>query len=99
MSQKEYGSKSEGFLRQPLSERGWPKWVVYVLAAVGLVYVLNPTAGIFELLPDNIPGLGNIDEGLAYLLVYYGLNEFFTRKPLRPTRPNEDDVVDGEWEE
>ncbi len=30
-----------------------------------VLYLLNPTAGIFELIPDNIPGVGNIDEGAA----------------------------------
>ena len=44
---------------------------------VTLVYLANPTAGIFELLPDNLPVVGNLDEAgataaliaaLAYLL-------------------------------
>jgi hypothetical protein len=34
-----------------------------LLAAVG--YLTNPTAGIFELIPDNIPGIGNLDEAAA----------------------------------
>jgi uncharacterized membrane protein YkvA (DUF1232 family) len=34
-----------------------------------IVYVLNPTAGVFELLPDNIPFLGNVDEVLAVSLI------------------------------
>ncbi len=40
-----------------------------VLCWIGLVgsilYVLNPTAGIFELLPDVLPGVGNLDEAAA----------------------------------
>jgi len=27
-----------------------------------LVYLLNPTAGVFELLPDALPVVGNLDE-------------------------------------
>lgn len=64
----------------PLSKRGWPVWLVYMLAILGLIYVLNPTAGILELIPDNIPVIGNLDEGVAYMLIYAGLVEFFEGK-------------------
>jgi hypothetical protein len=37
--------------------------------------VLNPTLGIFELIPDNLPIVGNLDEGLAYILILLGLVE------------------------
>ncbi len=40
-----------------------------VLCWIGLagavLYVLNPTAGIFEFLPDNLPVVGNLDEAAA----------------------------------
>ena len=62
-------------LTEPLSSKGWPRWLVFGLALVGLVYVLNPTLGIFELLPDNLPIVGNLDEGLAYILILLGLVE------------------------
>ncbi len=45
------------------------KLLVSLLGAICLLYLLNPTAGVFELIPDNIPFVGNLDEGLfAYLL-------------------------------
>lgn len=62
-------------LTEPLSSKGWPRWLVFSLALVGLVYVLNPTFGIFELIPDNLPIVGNLDEGLAYILILLGLVE------------------------
>lgn len=43
------------------------------LAALGLAYLLNPTAGVLELLPDNLPLAGNLDEALATLVAVYGL--------------------------
>jgi hypothetical protein len=53
----------------------------FVLAAgvISVLYLLNPTAGIFELIPDNIPFLGNLDEFTAAALLldclaYFGLN-------------------------
>lgn len=35
---------------------------VAVLAVFSAFYLLNPTAGMFELIPDVIPVIGNIDE-------------------------------------
>ena len=60
----------------PLSQRGWPVWLVYLAAAVGLIYVLNPTMGIFEIIPDNLPLIGNLDEGVAFLLIWFGFVEY-----------------------
>jgi hypothetical protein len=64
----------------PLSQRGWPVWLIYVAAAVGLIYVLNPTMGFFEFIPDNLPLIGNLDEGVAFLLIWFGLVEFLEGK-------------------
>jgi len=59
----------------PLSSKGWPKWAVYLLSLFGFIYLLNPTAGIIELLPDTLPLIGNIDEGAAALALMYGFLE------------------------
>ena len=59
----------------PLSSKGWPRWVVYLLSLFGFVYLLNPSLGLFELLPDNLPLIGNIDEGAAALALWYGYLE------------------------
>lgn len=59
----------------PLSSKGWPKWAVYLLSVLGFIYLLNPTAGVIELLPDNLPLIGNIDEGVAALALWYGFLE------------------------
>ncbi len=64
-------------LTRPLSSRGMPAWFIYLTGLVGLIYMLNPTAGIIEFIPDNIPFIGNLDEGVAFLLVWYSLVEFF----------------------
>lgn len=66
-----------GGLLKPLSWRGFPVWLVYLAAIAGFGYILNPTAGVFEILPDNLPFVGNLDEGVAFMLVWYGLVEFF----------------------
>jgi uncharacterized membrane protein YkvA (DUF1232 family) len=64
-------------LTTPLSTRGFPRWLTYLLALAGIIYLLNPTAGLFEIIPDNLPLIGNLDEGVAMMLIWYGLIEFF----------------------
>ncbi|MBZ0296407.1 MAG: DUF1232 domain-containing protein [Anaerolineae bacterium] len=32
------------------------------LALVAGIYLINPTAGILEFIPDNLPLIGNLDE-------------------------------------
>jgi hypothetical protein len=75
------------FFTTPLSLRGWPTWLVYMAAVVGVIYVLNPTLGVFEFIPDNIPLIGNLDEGAAYLLAWFGLVEYLNRKTPPPDAP------------
>ncbi len=44
----------------------------YLIIASGLVsalYILNPGFGIFELIPDTIPIIGNLDEGAAAYVI------------------------------
>ncbi len=63
-------------VHHPALQRGWPVWLIYAAAALGLIYVINPTMGIFEFLPDNLPLIGNLDEGVAFLLIWFGLVEY-----------------------
>ena len=63
------------FFTTPLTARGWPRWIVLGLAALGLLYIVSPTLGLFELLPDSLPIVGNLDEGAAFLLIWYGIME------------------------
>ncbi len=75
----------------PLTKMGWPAWLVYLLGVVGLVYVLNPGAGIFfEAIPDNLPIIGNMDEGLAYLFVWSALLELLEWRRIRREGKQED---------
>jgi len=76
---------------QPL----WAKIVAWSTIAAGAVYMINPTAGIFELLPDNLPVVGNLDEAAVVFIMfaamrYLGLRlpefiEQFARTPRLPS--------------
>ena len=60
--------------------------LVALVGILSLVYLINPGMGIFELIPDNLPIIGNLDEaGAAVLLIaalkYFGvdLTRFFIK--------------------
>ncbi|MBN2714041.1 MAG: DUF1232 domain-containing protein [Planctomycetes bacterium] len=53
--------------------------LVLGLGALSFIYLLNPTFGLFELIPDNTPLVGNLDEAGAVILLmnclrYYGID-------------------------
>ena len=61
---------------------------VLLVSIVSVIYLLNPSAGFFELIPDNFPLIGNLDEVaacalLAAALRYFGLDiaRFFGERP------------------
>lgn len=59
--------------------RIFKEMIILGLAALAGLYLLNPTAGILEFLPDNLPLIGNLDEATAVLILastarYYGLD-------------------------
>lgn len=100
MNDKQLESKKNGekaplsdFARkvtEPLSKRGWPVWLIYLFAFLGVLYILNPTAGVFEFIPDNIPFIGNLDEGIAFMLILAGLVEMFEGGKLRKAKRQAD---------
>jgi uncharacterized membrane protein YkvA (DUF1232 family) len=56
------------------------KLLIGLLGIIALMYLFNPTAGIFELLPDIIPYIGNMDEGAACYLLYSCIEYFRGRE-------------------
>lgn len=65
---------------EPLSSKGWPRWLVYTIAAIGVIYILNPTMGVLELIPDNLPIIGNLDEGAAFAAILAGVVEYLASR-------------------
>ncbi|MCR9204941.1 MAG: DUF1232 domain-containing protein [Halobacteriovoraceae bacterium] len=53
------------------------KTVIALLGGIlGVIYILNPTAGVIEFIPDNLPFVGNLDEATAVLLILGCLRHF-----------------------
>lgn len=51
---------------------------IFLLGLFCLIYLFNPGAGIFEIIPDNLPLIGNLDEAAAVAtlllcLKYFGI--------------------------
>ena len=76
-----------------------PGWLGQMLALVGALvsalYLANIGVGIFELSPDNLPGIGNIDEFLFSLLLIYCLQKLGVNllPILRPRASGPRDVI------
>ncbi len=69
------------------------KTFVLIVGIFAALYLINPTLGVFEFLPDNIPFLGNVDEATATLLLISALAFFGIKIPLffqpkQPTPPS-----------
>jgi len=68
------------------------KWLTRALALAGAlvsaIYLANMGAGFVELIPDNIPVAGNIDEVLFTLLLIYCLRRLGIELPHLRSREN-----------
>jgi uncharacterized membrane protein YkvA (DUF1232 family) len=67
------------------------KIAVFCLGLLSALYILNPGAGFFELIPDNIPLIGNLDEAAAVALLLMCLKFFGIDLPniFRKDNPTE----------
>ncbi|HOZ39674.1 MAG: DUF1232 domain-containing protein [Flavobacteriales bacterium] len=50
--------------------------LVGLAGVLALLYLLNPTLGVFEFIPDNIPLVGNLDEATASMVLLAVLRYF-----------------------
>lgn len=50
--------------------------IVGFFGLVAVIYLLNPGAGLFEMIPDNLPFIGNLDEVAAVGLLIMCLKYF-----------------------
>jgi uncharacterized membrane protein YkvA (DUF1232 family) len=61
----------------------WPPFWIYFTGVVGVIYILNPTMGVFELIPDNLPIIGNLDEGAAAILIWNAVQQIRATRKIK----------------
>lgn len=72
------------------------KIIVFFVGLLSLIYIFNPGAGFFELIPDNIPLIGNLDEAAAVALLLMCLRYFGIELPdIFNKRQSRDKTLDG----
>jgi len=74
-------------------EESMKKIVVFCLGLLATLYILNPTAGLFEIIPDNLPFVGNLDEAAAVALLLMCLKYFGIDLPDIFRREKDDNVT------
>ncbi len=70
------------------------KLAVLGVGLLAVIYLLNPGAGIFELIPDTLPYIGNMD-GAAAVALLLGCLRYFDidltnifRRDTSPKKPD-----------
>ncbi len=74
------------------------KLLAIIGAVISTIYLINPTAGMFELVPDVIPFIGNIDEAAVTALLI-GCLKVVGFDPLSifgSKKEEDEDVIDVE---
>ena len=72
--------------------------VIAIVGIISLVYIINPSAGFIELIPDNFPIIGNLDEAAATVLLlsclsYFGIDLFNIFKKDTPHSRDPDEIT------
>lgn len=71
---------------EPAREEAPPSIVASIfavlIATLSVVYLANPTLGVFEIIPDNVPFVGNIDEATATAILISCLGYLGIRLPF-----------------
>jgi hypothetical protein len=57
-----------------------------VLGLVSLIFLLNPGWGVFFEIPDNLPLVGNLDEGAATLILLWAVRTLLEKNPPPPPK-------------
>jgi uncharacterized membrane protein YkvA (DUF1232 family) len=79
------------------SDSSWRRRGAQAALILSVLYLIYPSLGIFELIPDYIPFVGNVDEGLAGALIFWAIRTLREKQepPMKQARSAEDPRIDG----
>ncbi|MFN5058715.1 MAG: YkvA family protein [Chloroflexota bacterium] len=66
-----------------------PLPMLIIMILFSLVYLVNPTAGVLEFIPDNLPFLGNLDEAGATTMLIWAISELRNRRAAPTASPKD----------
>ena len=74
----------------------WRRRGAKIALFLSVLYLVYPSMGVFELIPDYIPFVGNVDEGLAGALIFWAIRTLREprEKPMKQARTPEDSQID-----
>ena len=61
-------------------QSGWARGLAWGVLVLGGLYILNPALGI-DLIPDNLPIIGNLDDAAMFILTLGALRYLGIRLP------------------
>ncbi|MEM6821699.1 MAG: hypothetical protein AAF558_07155 [Verrucomicrobiota bacterium] len=65
-------------------------WAI-VAGALSVVYLLNPSAGFIEVIPDNLPFVGNLDEATVTAILIWAISVIrgkdISQDPVESAKP------------
>lgn len=75
------------------TKKPMPLPILLVMILFSLVYLVNPTAGLIEFIPDNAPFIGNLDEAGATAMLIWAISELRNRRGVDAVPPKPKDVT------
>lgn len=75
------------------------KLLMLVIGLLSAIYLVNPGAGVFAEIPDNLPLVGNLDEAavtaiLLSVLSYFGIDLKHLFGGKKESKPSGKDTID-----
>jgi hypothetical protein len=59
----------------------WGKFLAWATILIGGIYIINPTGGLIEIIPDLAPIVGNLDEAAIMFLMFGAMRYLGMRLP------------------
>lgn len=83
MEEPQTSQAKQGATHAPRKSNGiGTKFLALIGTIFSVLYLLNPTGGFIEAIPDNFPVIGNLDEATVTALLIYCLSVLGVKLPF-----------------